>query len=109
MNQSTTLAYGLVSPDILQAVVLTSLHLALGLPRHSLSDPLIPTMSGADEDREARLQQTIADLFDHDDEDDDTFEPATEHEGDSDVDDYTGSSLLCIIYISMSLTGYRCP
>lgn len=51
-------------------------------------------MSGSGNDREARLQRSIADLFTgDDDEDDDTYEPATELEDEaSDGDDYAGRS-----------------
>lgn len=46
-------------------------------------------MSGSGDER---LQRSIAHLFDGDEEDDDTYEPATEpDEEHSDGDDYTGS------------------
>lgn len=47
-------------------------------------------MSGAGDERDARLQRSIADLFDGDEEDDDTYEPAAEEDDASDGDDYTG-------------------
>lgn len=48
-------------------------------------------MSGSGEERNARLQRSIADLFDADEEDDDTYEPAPELEDEaSDGDDYAG-------------------
>lgn len=45
-------------------------------------------MSGSGDERDARLQRSIADLFEADEEDDDTFEPA--EDVDSDGDDYAG-------------------
>ena len=55
------------------------------------------------------MQRTIADLLDIDDEDDDTFEPATEDDG-SEGDDYAGkpSILPSIISSDMAQMPMKC-